>query len=373
VYDKKKALEDEFEKWVKADAEREEKYGKTISLIAEAYKGISEYQYLRWYFNETVIRGCEILNFARGFEKLAALESADIKDPEKITKTVNSLKDRSEKYFKDYNAPTDKKLLAAMLELYYQDVPKELQPEILLKYGKKYKGNFNKLAEKVFAKSIFCDKVKVDDLLENPNAKKIQKDIAFAIIKGFLNKYNSAKKQYQESEEMLNKGNRLFIAGLREMKPDKKFYPDANFTMRLSYGKVLDYYPADAIHYDYVTTLKGVMEKEDPSNWEFVVPEKLKELYESKDYGDYGDDGKMIVCFLTDHDITGGNSGSPVINGKGELIGLAFDGNWEAMSGDIAFEPELQRTINVDIRYVLFIIDKYAGAKNIIDEMTIVK
>jgi hypothetical protein len=157
------------------------------------------------------------------------------------------------------------------------------------------------------------------------------------------------------------------------MNPDKKYYPDANFTMRLTYGQVLDYYPADAVHFDYYTTLKGVMEKEDPDNWEFVVPEKLKELYATKDYGRYGQNGEMVVGFITNNDITGGNSGSPVMNGKGELIGLAFDGNWEAMSGDIAFEPELQRTICVDIRYVLFIIDKFAGATNIIDELTINK
>jgi len=143
--------------------------------------------------------------------------------------------------------------------------------------------------------------------------------------------------------------------------------------MRLSYGTVQDYYPADAVHYNYFTTMDGIMEKEDPNNWEFIVPEKLKELYETKDFGPYADDGVMPVCFLTTHDITGGNSGSPVINDKGELIGLAFDGNWEAMSGDIAFEPELQRTINVDIRYVMLIIDKFAGAKNLIEEMTIVK
>ncbi|MBM3436665.1 MAG: S46 family peptidase, partial [Bacteroidetes bacterium] len=137
-------------------------------------------------------------------------------------------------------------------------------------------------------------------------------------------------------------------------------------------GQVLDYYPADAVHYEYYTTLKGVMEKEDPDNWEFIVPEKLKELYDKKDFGKYGDNGIMKTCFLTNHDITGGNSGSPVLNAKGELIGLAFDGNWEAMSGDIAYEPEVQRTINVDIRYVLFIIDKYAGASRLINEMKII-
>jgi hypothetical protein len=142
----------------------------------------------------------------------------------------------------------------------------------------------------------------------------------------------------------------------------------------MTYGQVLDYYPADAVHYDYVTTMEGLMEKEDATNPEFIVPAKLKELYEAKDYGQYADkDGKLIVCFLSNNDITGGNSGSPILNADGHLIGLAFDGNWEAMSGDIAFEPELQRTINVDARYVLFVMDKFAGAKRLIDELTIVK
>jgi hypothetical protein len=150
-------------------------------------------------------------------------------------------------------------------------------------------------------------------------------------------------------------------------------YPDANSTMRLTYGQVEDYFPMDAVHYDFQTTLEGVMEKEDPDNWEFVVPDKLKELYKNKDYGRYGIKGKMPVAFISTNDITGGNSGSPVMNAKGELIGTAFDGNWEAMSGDIVFEKQLQRCINVDIRYTLFIIDKYAGATRLINETKIVQ
>lgn len=373
VYDKKKQHEEEFEKWVEADPAREKKYGEALKYIAEAYKDISQFEYFRWYFNETFYRGCEVLNFARNFEKIVELLNEEEKDTEKIDKEIETIRETSDKFFKDYNAPTDKKLFAAMLEMYYQDVPEKQQPELLKEYGGKYKGDFTKLADKVFSKSIFCDQEEINEFLNDPNARKLEKDIAYVLMKDFFDKYRSISKEYIQTQYLLDKGNRLFLAGLREMKQDKKFYPDANFTMRLTYGKVLDYYPADAVHYDYVTTLKGVMEKEDPTNWEFVVPEKLKELYNKKDYGKYGDDGKMITCFLTDHDITGGNSGSPVINGKGELIGLAFDGNWEAMSGDIAFEPELQRTINVDIRYVLFIIDKFAGAKNIINEMTIVE
>jgi hypothetical protein len=163
------------------------------------------------------------------------------------------------------------------------------------------------------------------------------------------------------------------MKGLMEMQPDKDFYSDANSTLRLTYGTVGDYIPRDAVRYAHFTTMEGIMEKEDPGSYEFDVPPGLKELFKKKDYGPYGSDGTLCICFTTNNDITGGNSGSPVINGNGELIGLAFDGNWEAMSGDIAFEPELQKCINVDIRYVLFIIDKLAGAGHLVEEMTLVR
>jgi hypothetical protein len=188
-----------------------------------------------------------------------------------------------------------------------------------------------------------------------------------------VQQYISIQNSIKNTEEKINKGDRLFVAGLREMNPEKKFYPNANSTMRLTYGKVGDYYPADAVHYDFKTTLNGVMEKEDSTNDEFIVPKKLKELFLKKDFGRYGENGTIITCFITNNDITGGNSGSPVMNADGQLIGIAFDGNWEAMSGDIAYEPKLQRTINVDIRYVLFIIDKFANAQNIINEMKIIE
>jgi len=176
-----------------------------------------------------------------------------------------------------------------------------------------------------------------------------------------------------KTTEALAKGNRLFVGGLLEMQADKTFYPDANSSMRLTYGTVGDYIPRDGVKYSYFTTLQGYLEKEIPGDDEFDVPAKLKELYAAKDFGPYADaDGNLRTCFTTNNDITGGNSGSPVINGKGELIGVAFDGNWEAMSGDIAFENEIQKCINVDIRFVLWTIDKMGGAKNLIDEMTIV-
>ncbi|MBN2174539.1 MAG: S46 family peptidase [Bacteroidales bacterium] len=373
VYDKKLALENQFTDWVNADPGRKDKYGESLKYIEEAYKTISKYEKLSVYFSEAIRRGSEILDYSSSFSNLKKELEEKEPDQTKVDKMIASLKERKAGYFKDYNAPTDQKLLAAMLEMFYKNVSTDQQPEFLREIAKKYKEDFNAFSQMVFEKSYFTNPQRVDELLDKPSVKKIEKDPAYATAKAFYNYYyENVQPVLREAYPLLGKGNRLFVSGLREMQPNKKFYPDANSTMRLSYGEVLDYYPADAVHFDYFTTMKGIMEKEDPDNWEFVVPEKLKELYEKKDFGRYGDGDVMKVCFLTNHDITGGNSGSPVINGNGELIGLAFDGNWEAMSGDIVFEPEIQRTINVDIRYVLFIIDKYAGATRLIDEMTIV-
>jgi len=371
VYDKKKELENQFETWVNSNVQNKEKYGTAMTDISTAYAELAKFELQRWYFQEAIARGSEIIGFSRNFSALAKELKAEKPDNDKIKKAIDALKAASEKFFKDYNQATDKKLLASMLNLYFTNIPKEQQPELLIKIGSKCKGSFTEYAEVLFRKSIFADVNKVNNLLSKPNAKTIEKDMAFVLMNAFYDnyfKYNDLVKQYNE---MLERGNRLFVAGIREMQPDKKFAPNANSTMRVTYGQVLDYYPADAVHYDYKTTLDGLMEKEDPNNWEFVVPAKLKDLFMKKDFGDYAENGKMPVAFLSNTDITGGNSGSPVINGDGELIGLAFDGNWEAMSGDIAFEPNLQRTISVDVRYVLFIIDKYAGAKNLINELVI--
>ncbi len=373
VLEDKQKIESEFQTWVNADPARTEKYGNVLSDIASAYKTYEEYALQRWYFIESVMRGAEVMTLAQSFTGLGTELGEKTPSQEKIARMKDALTKSVERHFKNYNRPTDVKLLSAMLQMYYENVPVQQQPEAFRQMVAKNKGDFNRIAGNIFARSIFADEAKVRAFLEKPNLKVLKKDPAYTLSVLMVEKYRENQKNLDAANEMLERGNRLFVAGLREMQPDRKFYPNANSTMRLTYGKVLDYYPADAIHYNYFTTLTGVMEKEDPDNWEFVVPAKLKELYQKKDFGPYAmDNGQMPVAFLSTTDITGGNSGSPVINGKGELIGLAFDGNWEAMSGDIAFEPELQRTISVDIRYVLFIIDKYAGAKNIINELTIV-
>jgi hypothetical protein len=371
VFDRKRETEEQFVKWFNQDRERSVKYRDALYNISTAYATINKYEAAVRYNSEAIVRGCEIIAFSRNFDKLAA----ELAKPEPDRQALQSLKEQateaSEKYFKNYNMATDVKMLAAMLQLYYDDVPKKMQPAYLEDIHKKYKGNFEVYANIVFGKTIFSSKQKVDIFLSNPKLKALQKDPVWPLQTAFAANALLIDSLVKPSNELLAKGRRLFVKGLREMQNNRNFYPDANSTMRVTYGKVLDYSPADAVEYNYVTTLEGLMAKEDPSSWEFVVPEKLKQLYKAKDFGRYGENGTMVVAFLTNNDITGGNSGSPVLNGNGELTGLAFDGNWEAMSGNYAFEPQLQRTICVDIRYVLFVIEKYAGATNLIKELDI--
>lgn len=371
VYDKKKALEEDFSSWVAQLPERKEIYGNVLTDLNEGYVAHDEIALGRVYLNEAVF-GSEIIQMAFRAMQLEAALSAEKENPDGVKAAVEGLKQRAESFYEDYNAPTDKKVTAKMLELYHEDLPAELQPETLNEMFKKYDTGKG-IADYVFEKSVFDSQAELNAFLEKPSLKKLQKDPAYQLASGFLNFYRSTlQPPLGAAYDKIGNADRLFIHGLREMNADKAYYPNANSTMRFTYGQVLDYYPADAVYYNYFTTLEGVMEKEDPTNDEFIVPAKLKELYKKKDYGRYAEDGKMVVCFLSNNDITGGNSGSPVINGSGELIGIAFDGNWEAMSGDIAFEHDMQRTISVDIRYVLFIIDKYAGAKHLVDEMTLV-
>ncbi|MCX6235476.1 MAG: S46 family peptidase [Bacteroidetes bacterium] len=372
IADRKREQEDQFKTWALATPERKAKYGTILTQLEQAFKEQKEFDFFRIYYTEAV-RGCEAMTFSSGFTSLKNALMEKNPDQEKVTELIKPLQGQAERFFKDYNLPTDKRIMASMLTMYDSDVPENFKPEEFIRLAAKYKGEFKKFAAQAFEKSIFVNREKINALLSKHSAKAISNDPVYALMFAFSNFFTKTMSNMDVITDTRSKCERLYMAGLREMQPDKKFYPDANSTMRMTYGQVLDYYPADAVHYDYQTTLFGVMQKEDPSNSEFIVPEKLKKLYEARDYGRYGQNGNMYVCFLTNNDITGGNSGSPVLNGDGQLIGLAFDGNWEAMSGDIAFEPDYQRTICVDIRYVLFIIDKYAGAKNIVDELTLVE
>ena len=368
----KQKIEKEFADWVAGSPERQNEYGEVLKSLEKVYTNRAEEKKALSYMSECMLRGTEIIDMgARSFKLLDVLK-AENKDA--IDKSVEKLKDQLDAMYKDYSKVMDHEVFGTMLKLYYSEIAKEFHPgffeDVVLK---KFNGDFKKYADFVFSKSMFTSKEKLEAFLDNPKAKVLEKDPVYIAAKSTTDTYRVLYLSQRKYNAIESENNRLFLKGLMEMRSDKVFYPDANFTMRLSYGKVGNYQPKDAVIYKHYTTLAGVMEKEQPDNYEFEVPARLKELYEAKDYGQYADkDGSLRVCFTTDNDITGGNSGSPVINANGELFGLAFDGNWEAMSGDIAFETQLQKCINVDIRYVLFIIDKYAGATNLIDEMTLV-
>lgn len=366
VHDKKEAQEAAFTAWVNQSPERVAAYGNALKLIKEAVEGRKDYSSAIQYMGES-IRGIEIVSFA------ARLSQSMIQAAEKNS-GWDKIKETADDLYKDYNESLDKKVAVAMLDVYKKDVAPEYQPSIYKDIEAQYNGSTQAYVNDMYKNSIFANKKAFDAFMAKPSADAIKNDPAYKAAQSMSSISKVLTEKLTPFADKFTRGQREYIAGLLEMEKNVPHYPDANFTMRLTYGNVRDYYPADGIYYNYYTTMDGIIEKEDPANWEFVVPAKLKELYYAKDFGQYAmKNGKMPVAFISNNDITGGNSGSPVMNAKGELIGAAFDGNWEAMSGDIAFEPALQRTISVDIRYVLFIVDKFAGAKHLIDEMTIVK
>lgn len=369
VVAKKEAIELQFKDYAVTNPT----YKDVLGAIESATKTKNNYTLFDVFINEAIF-SVDVNLLAYRFTGLGRALSSN--NEELIKANVASLKEKSKDYFEKYNADIEGEIILEMYNRYYKEVPREQQSELMLAIGDKNKGDFSKYVALIRKKSLFFNPTALNAFLDAPTLKVLEKDPLYKLINDLLASIRKtyANADYVEANNKLEKANRMFVKGLQEMQPNKLFYPNANSTMRVTYGNILPYAPKDAVEYDYKTTLAGVMQKEVPGNYEFSVPPHLKELWEKKDYGQYADkDGTMHVNFLSNTDITGGNSGSPTINGDGELIGIAFDGNWEAMSGDIYFEPELQRTISVDIRYVLFIIDKYAGAHNLIEEMTIVK
>ena len=368
VRDTKLATEKRFTEWVNADPARKEKYGEALPLIRKAVEGRAPYMDRLQYFSETLLRGTEIIQAAGIARPLVG------KDNRLDSSKLESVKKKLEAFYKDYSPSTDRKIAKRMFGILRDSIAPEHLPSSFVVIEEQFGGDVDAYVDYVYDNSAFADRSRAEALLASPTVEALLNDPAYKMRREVVKTYNALIDPINSFSEDFARGHRLYVAGLMEMDADRVFYPDANFTMRLTYGQVLPYEPQDAVSYNYFTTLDGVIAKEDPENaYEFSVPEKLKELYRTKDYGPYAEKGVLHVGFISNNDITGGNSGSPVMNAKGQLIGLAFDGNWEAMSGDIAFEPALQRTISVDIRYVLFIIDKYAGATRLIDEMTIVR
>ena len=370
VVDQKLEQEKALREWILADSSRVAKYGGVIDSLALYYENNAFSNSYYTMLNVGLLDQVQVFMFA--YDCLDIIDALKSGDPVLLREVQVRLRDKAKKFYKDYDATVDKSQYVALTYAtwYYLNYP--IYSDKSFPLVKKYKKDVAKYADDVFKKSFFTDEARFNAFLEKPSVKLIAKDPMFNLLRYTLMEYFSARNHIDNPT--IDSLNTLYVDAIMKMYPDSLMYPDANSTLRLTYGSVQSYEPKDGISHHYYTTLKGVMEKMDSTNREFQVPAKLMELYNKKDYGRYSDkNGEMPLCFITNNDITGGNSGSPVMNANGELIGLAFDGNWEAMSGDIIFEPKVQRTIAVDIRYVLFLIDKFAGAGYLLDEMNIVQ
>ena len=321
---------------------------------------------------EALVTGLDFMRIPSTAGLVSALKN---KDKKQIAAAKDSLQKAADRYFASVPFPEVERIVGKeMLKIYMKYIPAEQRIGIFQIIDKRFKGNSDAFIDACFEHSIFGNKENFAKFIRKPSLYKINTDwmvlLKYSITDGLL----QTSIAMMDANKNYNAAHKVWVKGMMDMKlaNGQPIYPDANSTLRLTYGQVLPYAPADGVKYDYYTTLKGAMEKEDPDNWEFVVPTKLKQLYQAKDFGRYAmPNGEMPICFIVNTDNTGGNSGSPVFNAKGELIGTGFDRNYEGLTGDIAFRPSSQRAACVDIRYTLFIIDKYAGASHLIEEMTI--
>ena len=369
-------FETKFVNWTKSVKDGQE-YVNALTQLNELHQKIRPYSAALDYYTEG-IKGIDLLNFAANFTKLEKLCEKEPVDEKALSDAVDQLKKSSKGFFKNYNASIDKDIFERLIQEYRKGTPKDLAADLSM-IDKKFKGDYHKYTEYVFSKSHFSDLAKTEKFLSTFSAKKLKSltnDPAYQLMKtctaAYADKVSIPYKSLMNEIDLLQ---RTYMKGQMEMASDekRKIYPDANLTLRLTYGKVEGYEPRDGIVYKYYSTLTGVIEKYDSTNYDFNAPAKLLELYRKKDFGEYGSNGNITPCFLASNHTTGGNSGSPVLNAYGQLIGTNFDRVWEGTMSDIMFDPERCRNISLDIRYTLFIIDKFAGARWLVDEMNIVK
>lgn len=371
--------EKEFMKWAKEEGKStEEKYNTMFNNFDNAYnlmETVSKEFYYKIYSVVLLPTG----NFALEFNQVEALFGEDEITKEEKDFIAEAIDAASEEMFTSLNYDTEVKKTAALLNMMYLNLPAEKRPPMMNDILSKTKGDspeekFMTWSKNAYAKSVFTTKEKLDAFMKSPSEKKLKKDPLYNYYIALYTDAQTAGAVFRSANTEIGKLERGYTEAIMKKDAKKSFYPDANSTLRLTYGSIQDYEARDAVSYHWETTIDGIMEKRDNNHPEFIVPDKLYNLYKTKDYGRYANkNGTIPVCFISNLDITGGNSGSPVLNGKGELIGLAFDGNYEGTPGDYIFDPAMNRTISVDIRYVLFVIDKFAGADNLINELKIAK
>ncbi|HEX2921924.1 MAG TPA: S46 family peptidase [Bacteroidales bacterium] len=374
--EKKKVFEKEFSEWVEKDPERIKKYGQILQSYSNEYNELRELRLVNEYTSE-VFSDVESFRVAKSLSYLTELIKSNASE-ESVSEAKKAIKATAEGIFKDYNKDTDRKLFAAVLELYGSNIGDKWLPDSYKRLSKISKGDFSSTSSNIYSKSVFTDEArffKFLDEYDESSIKKTERDwiyLLFTESRELLD--DSLLYRLDEVNLNIKKLNRSYMAAQMEYDSSQVLYPDANSTLRIAYGNVTGYKAKDAVSYDYFTTMEGIMEKDDSKIYDYDVPEKLERLYEEKDYGRYSaENGKMPVCFIANNHTTGGNSGSPVINSEGQLIGINFDRAWEGVASDMEYNPDQSRNISLDIRYALFIIDKFAGAGYLIDEMKIIE
>jgi len=374
---KKQQFEQYFIKWLDENPDKKTQYYGLLHDFEKTYSEIKSYSMASVYFSEAGLAS-EMIRFAYGFKKIIDASKSSTTTDDALKKMIEQAKEGSKGFYKDFNLSTDKKIFSELMKIYFNDCDNNFQPPYFEYINKKFKNNILLYTDFVFSNSLFTSNDKVLSFLDNYRRKsyrKIEKDPAYILAENIYNYYfDKIQPKLSYLNEKTDSLYRIYVKAIMEMQPDRKFYPDANSTLRITYGKVDDYKPRDAVKYLHYTTIEGIMQKENPDIYDYIVEPKLKELYIKKDYGRYSNSkGELPVAFIATNHTTGGNSGSPVLNAYGQLVGVNFDRNWEGTMSDVIYDPEQCRNISLDIRYCLFVIDKVADAKNLINEMTIVE